>query len=150
SPSGKLLHSWITGYASTLAFGPNGFLYANGGLNAGGDMVRLDPATGHVLKLFHRPLGFTYDALAGAPGPGVYIGATTSLDAPFAVEKLQPNGSFKDLNDDQESVAGLAVDSNGTIFVVRSSYAEPGAAGGTGLFELSATGSNVGKFAFCK
>jgi hypothetical protein len=153
APSGRVLSRWSTPYASALAMGADGFLYGQGGINAGGDLVKLDPATGSVLRLFPRGPGESFDALTADLAGTLYIGATTNADAPFAIEKVTRSGNryvFDTLKSAQESVSGLAVDGDGTIFVIRSSYAEPGAGGGTGLEVLSPSGSSQGKVAFCK
>ncbi len=153
SPSGRVMSRWSTPYASSLVAGADGFIYGQGGLNAGGDLAKLDPATGNVLKLFSRAPGDSFDALTADAKGTLYVGVTTGGDAPFAVQKVMASGSrytFATLNSAQELVGGLAVDGDGTIFVIRASYDEPGAGGGTGLEVLSPAGASQGKVAFCK
>lgn len=151
SPSGRMLSRWRTAYASRLAMGADGFIYANGGLHAGGDLVKLEPSTGKVLKTFFRGLGDSFDALTADPRGAVYVGVTNGGDAPFAVQRVsQAKGryTFTTINTAQDQVGGLAVGRDGSIFVIRASYDEPG--GGSSLEELSPSGDSMGKFAYCK
>jgi len=64
------------------------------------------------------------------------------------LSQTEGRSTFTTINTAQDLVGGLAVGRDGSIFVIRASYDEPG--GGTGLEELSPSGESMGKFAYCK
>jgi sugar lactone lactonase YvrE len=150
SSSGSALARWTSSFSAQMAFDRQGFIYTTGSL--GGLLVRLDPLTGKAADRLNAPSGSSFDAVAADPAGTIYVGVTDSANAPFAVRRLTRHGSrftFKTLNSSQEMVGGLAVDSMGTIFVIRKSYAESSSTN-TGLEVLSRSGPSLGRVAACK
>jgi hypothetical protein len=132
--------------ASTTA----AILWLRGQTNA--ELVAVDPLTGKTVVRTPPGLGAPY-SVVGSDGHGhIFIGGQNGSDTPFTVERVTITSGkfhFKTLNSSEESVGGLTVASDGNIYVIRSSYNEPGPTD-TGLEELSSTGSSEGKFAACK
>lgn len=153
APTGRVLARWRTRYGTALATDQGGFVYGLGGL-AGGDLAKLDPRTGHVLQLWAGATArgtSSYDALAADAQGTIYVGDTRDGDRPFAIQKLSPNGRrsvFMTLNTADELVAGLAIDRQGNMYVLRSSYARP-CASNLGLDKLSPQGAVLGMFRSC-
>lgn len=153
SPTGQLLSRWRTGYGDALAVDGAGVLY---GIDAagGGELAQLDPATRRVVRSLSLSMNHgsvSFDAITTAPDGTVYVGTTINGDVPFAIQKLvQVHGQYllKTINVSEESVGSLAVDTAGTIWVIRSSYARPGPTN-SGLDVLSAHGHRIGTFRSC-
>lgn len=147
SAAGRLLSAWPTPYAETLAVGGNGAVYGIGG----GDLVQMDGRSGRVLRRWvgSAAQGTTsFDAVAADGRGTIYVGVTESGAAPFAIERLQAGRTgrgFVTVNTAQELVAGLAIDGQGHIYVIRSSYARP-CPSNVGLDKLAPTGRVLGTF----
>lgn len=152
APSGRLLARWLTAYGSAFAVARDGTIFGIGG-PALGDLARLDPVTGRVLQRWTggRNGTMTYDAVAADAQGTIYVGSTRDGDTPFAIQRLsyaQRTWTFTTINTAQELVAGLAITPQGTMYVIRNSYARP-CPSNLGMDELSPQGTVVGTFRSC-
>jgi sugar lactone lactonase YvrE len=144
SAAGRLLSAWQTPYAESLAVGGDGAVYGIGG----GALVRMDGRSGRVLRRWGGAAGqgtTSYDAVAADGRGTIYVGVTERGAAPFAIERLQTGRGFVTVNTAQELVAGLAIDGQGHMYVIRSSYARP-CPSNIGLDKLAPTGQVLGTF----
>lgn len=148
--TGRLLSQWTTSYGAMLAPAGDGFLYGIG--EAG--LARLDPGTGRVLARWVASAASgtsSYDAVAANAQGAIYVGDTRAGDTPFAIQKLTHTGrryTFTSVNAAEEMVAGLAIDAQGNVYVIRDSYARP-CASNLGLDKLSPAGTVIGTFRSC-
>jgi hypothetical protein len=150
SPTGDAIHRWQSSFSGNVAFDSRGDIVTTG--QTGAELATVDPKTGKTVARTPSTFGAPYNVVGSDNRGNIWIGGTNSADIPFTVEKMTLHGGkfvFKTLNSSEESVGGLTVATDGSIFVIRSSYNEPGPTD-TGLEELSASGSPEGKFAVCK
>jgi len=150
SPSGRKIHRWSPSYSANLAFDAAGDVIATAQTNA--QLVAVDPETGRTVLATADEEGSPFDAVGSDNRGDIYLGGENDTDTPFIVERVTIAGDrfhFKTINSSEESVGGLTAGTNGTIYVIRNSYDEPGPTD-TGLEELSPSGSSLGKFATCK
>lgn len=150
SPTGRLIHRWSPSYAAEASFDRRGDIVATAQTNA--ELIAVNPVTGKTTAITPPGLGAPYDAVGSDNHGHIFIGGENGSDTPFIVEKVTVTGHhfrFKTLNSGEESVGGLTVATDGSIYVIRSSYSEPSPSD-TGLEELSPSGSSEGKFAVCR
>ena len=146
SPSGAIIERWSPSYSGNIVFDSQGDIVVVG--DVGSDIEAVDPKTGKTL--FKSALA---SPAVGSDDDGhVYAGYQNSSDTPFTLGRVTIAGRhfhFKSLNTSEQSVGGLTVATDGTIYVVRSSYAQSSSTD-TGLEALSPSGSSLGAFAACK
>ncbi|HZS93801.1 MAG TPA: hypothetical protein VFA78_03320 [Chloroflexota bacterium] len=154
STTGKQLGRWRERIGSDLEPGPGGTLYAEGVDTAEAHhLLQVSAASGRVVRRW--PLCsncMSFDALAEDAHGTLFVGLTTTGDAPFEIARVNLGASgtkMHSINTANEQVGQLAAAPNGDIYVIRDSYSRP-APTDTGLDELSANGSVVGTFQPCQ